>query len=186
MRAVMLSLREADEAARFSLGTALAMTLDEMAVRLRADDGEAALKDYEGSVFWALLAASLRLRPAHRRLARIFALAEPMLGDLWDDAVTESGGVVLADTYDGDPAALRELIAAAGASPYGRSEAATAARILVERGEMPRATALSLFEAGVEAAYVEAGHTMACNMMDEAALEGVQAFNEKRSPRWSR
>jgi 1,4-dihydroxy-2-naphthoyl-CoA synthase len=25
---------------------------------------------------------------------------------------------------------------------------------------------------------------MACNMMDEAALEGVQAFIEKRPPRW--
>jgi len=25
---------------------------------------------------------------------------------------------------------------------------------------------------------------MACNMMDEAALEGVQAFIEKRLPRW--
>jgi enoyl-CoA hydratase/carnithine racemase len=39
-------------------------------------------------------------------------------------------------------------------------------------------------DAGVEAAYIDAGHTMACNMMDEAALEGVQAFNEKRPPRW--
>jgi hypothetical protein len=26
---------------------------------------------------------------------------------------------------------------------------------------------------------------MACNMMDEAALEGVQAFIDKRPPRWS-
>jgi 1,4-dihydroxy-2-naphthoyl-CoA synthase len=25
---------------------------------------------------------------------------------------------------------------------------------------------------------------MACNMMDEAALEGVQAFIEKRPPQW--
>jgi len=40
-------------------------------------------------------------------------------------------------------------------------------------------------EAGVEAAYIDAGQTMACNMMDEAALEGVQAFNEKRPPAWS-
>jgi len=39
-------------------------------------------------------------------------------------------------------------------------------------------------EAGVEAAYIDAGHTMACNMMEEAALEGVQAFNEKRPPAW--
>jgi enoyl-CoA hydratase/carnithine racemase len=39
-------------------------------------------------------------------------------------------------------------------------------------------------ELGLEAAYEAAGQTMACNMMDEAALEGVQAFIEKRSPRW--
>ena len=37
-------------------------------------------------------------------------------------------------------------------------------------------------EAGIEAAYADAAATMACNMMDEAALEGVQAFIEKRPP----
>jgi enoyl-CoA hydratase/carnithine racemase len=40
-------------------------------------------------------------------------------------------------------------------------------------------------ELGIAAAYEAAGETMACNMMDEAALEGVQAFIEKRSPRRS-
>jgi enoyl-CoA hydratase/carnithine racemase len=39
-------------------------------------------------------------------------------------------------------------------------------------------------ELGLEPAYQAAGETMACNMMDEAALEGVQAFIEKRTPRW--
>jgi len=39
-------------------------------------------------------------------------------------------------------------------------------------------------ETGIEAAYEDAGRTMACNMMDEAALEGVQAFIEKRQPNW--
>jgi enoyl-CoA hydratase/carnithine racemase len=38
-------------------------------------------------------------------------------------------------------------------------------------------------EAGIEAAYADAGQTMACNMMDASALEGVQAFIEKRPPR---
>jgi enoyl-CoA hydratase/carnithine racemase len=38
-------------------------------------------------------------------------------------------------------------------------------------------------ELGITAAYEAAGETMACNMMDESALEGVQAFIEKRSPR---
>ena len=40
-------------------------------------------------------------------------------------------------------------------------------------------------ELGIAAAYEAASQTMACNMMDEAALEGVQAFIEKRPPHWS-
>ena len=40
-------------------------------------------------------------------------------------------------------------------------------------------------ETGVEQAYAIAGEAMACNMMDEAALEGVQAFIEKRPARWA-
>ncbi len=40
-------------------------------------------------------------------------------------------------------------------------------------------------EVGIEAAYEDAGATMACNMMDPGALEGVQAFIEKRPPSWS-
>jgi enoyl-CoA hydratase/carnithine racemase len=39
-------------------------------------------------------------------------------------------------------------------------------------------------EVGIAAAYDDAGRTMACNMMDAAALEGVQAFIEKRKPAW--
>ena len=39
-------------------------------------------------------------------------------------------------------------------------------------------------ELGIEEAYEAATETMACNMMDEAALEGVQAFIQKRPPRW--
>ncbi|MDE1947471.1 MAG: enoyl-CoA hydratase [Burkholderiales bacterium] len=39
-------------------------------------------------------------------------------------------------------------------------------------------------EKPIAAAYDDAGSTMACNMMDESALEGVQAFIDKRPPRW--
>jgi enoyl-CoA hydratase/carnithine racemase len=39
-------------------------------------------------------------------------------------------------------------------------------------------------ESGMEAAYTDAGQTMACNMMAPEALEGVQAFIDKRPPRW--
>lgn len=39
-------------------------------------------------------------------------------------------------------------------------------------------------ETGIAAAYHDASRTMACNMMDESALEGVQAFIDKRPPNW--
>ena len=41
-------------------------------------------------------------------------------------------------------------------------------------------------ELGIAAAYGAANQVMACNMMEEAALEGVQAFIEKRPPRWNK
>jgi enoyl-CoA hydratase/carnithine racemase len=37
---------------------------------------------------------------------------------------------------------------------------------------------------GIEAAYEAAVETIACNMMEPAAQEGVQAFIDKRSPQW--
>ena len=39
-------------------------------------------------------------------------------------------------------------------------------------------------EMGTAAAYQLAGQTMACNMMDASALEGTQAFLDKRKPNW--
>ena len=39
-------------------------------------------------------------------------------------------------------------------------------------------------ETGMSAAYDDAAQTMACNMMDVSALEGVQAFIDKRKPNW--
>ena len=39
-------------------------------------------------------------------------------------------------------------------------------------------------EVGIDAAYADASQTMACNMMDGSALEGVQAFIDKRPPNW--
>jgi enoyl-CoA hydratase/carnithine racemase len=40
-------------------------------------------------------------------------------------------------------------------------------------------------EMGIEAAYQLAAQTMAANMMDGCALEGVTAFTEKRKPGWA-
>jgi enoyl-CoA hydratase/carnithine racemase len=39
-------------------------------------------------------------------------------------------------------------------------------------------------ELGIAAAYQLAGQTMAANMMDGCAQEGVKAFTEKRKPAW--
>jgi len=39
-------------------------------------------------------------------------------------------------------------------------------------------------EASIETAYADAEKTMACNMMQPATLEGVQAFIDKRLPDW--
>jgi enoyl-CoA hydratase/carnithine racemase len=41
-------------------------------------------------------------------------------------------------------------------------------------------------EMGISAAYQLAGHTMAVNMMDACAQEGVTAFTEKRKPSWNK
>jgi enoyl-CoA hydratase/carnithine racemase len=39
-------------------------------------------------------------------------------------------------------------------------------------------------EAGLESAYALAGETMACNMLEPDAAEGIDAFLGKRQPRW--
>ena len=59
---------------------------------------------------------------------------------------------------------------------------------IVGKPRLPLALGKALFyrqlEEGIQAAYDDAGRTMACNMMDHSALEGVQAFIDKRPPNW--
>ncbi len=59
---------------------------------------------------------------------------------------------------------------------------------IVAKPRVAVATGKALFyrqlETGIAAAYADAGKTMACNMMDDSALEGVQAFIDKRAPAW--
>jgi len=50
--------------------------------------------------------------------------------------------------------------------------------------EMGKGLFYRQLEVGLAAAYQDAGNTMACNMMDADALEGVQAFIDKRAPRF--
>jgi enoyl-CoA hydratase/carnithine racemase len=59
---------------------------------------------------------------------------------------------------------------------------------IMSKPSVALATGKELFykqlETGMEGAYSIAASAMACNMMDDSALEGVQAFLEKRSPHW--
>ena len=50
---------------------------------------------------------------------------------------------------------------------------------------MGKALFYQQLEMGISAAYQLAGQTMACNMMDDTAQEGFQAFLDKRKPAWS-
>lgn len=50
--------------------------------------------------------------------------------------------------------------------------------------EMGKALFYRQLEAGMEGALQDASRTMAANMIDGTALEGVQAFLEKRPPTW--
>lgn len=74
----------------------------------------------------------------------------------------------------------------------GKDRTAEATQELAEKILKKPAPALRLgkrlfyeqLEVNIARAYELAGQTMACNMMDETALEGVQAFIEKRPPDW--
>ncbi|SEJ64160.1 enoyl-CoA hydratase [Paraburkholderia diazotrophica] len=110
--------------------------------------------------------------PLARNVSRKAALEMLLTGDFIDAMAAKQQGlvnrVVPLDILDIEVAALAKSICA---KP----------REAVEAGK-------SLFyrqlEMGIEAAYQLAGQAMACNMMDDSALEGVQAFIDKRPPDW--
>ena len=68
-------------------------------------------------------------------------------------------------------AALEALVASIVAKPR-------------EAVAMGKALFYRQLETGIAAAYEDAQRTMACNMMEPSALEGVQAFIDKRAPEW--
>ncbi len=73
------------------------------------------------------------------------------------------------------PAALDDEVESLVASILAKPQVALA---------MGKALFYRQLEAGIAAAYADAASTMACNMMDASALEGVQAFIDKRKPDW--
>jgi enoyl-CoA hydratase/carnithine racemase len=94
-----------------------------------------------------------------------------------------TGGFISADE------ALAKGLVNRVAAPEALDEAVEALLgAIVAKPRVALAMGKSLFyrqlEKGIAAAYDDAGQTMACNMMDESALEGVQAFIDKRPPNW--
>jgi enoyl-CoA hydratase/carnithine racemase len=96
--------------------------------------------------------------------------------------------LVTGDFIDAETALVRGLVNRVVAPEALDAEVGRLAAGIVAKPRAAVALGKELFyrqvELGLESAYEAAGETMACNMMDEAALEGVQAFIEKRAPRW--
>ena len=110
--------------------------------------------------------------PLSRNVARKEAFEMLVTGEFIDAAQARTRGLV---NRVAEPAALdaelEKLLLSILAKP----------RVAVAMG---KALFYRQVELGIEAAYEAAGQTMACNMMEPVALEGVQAFIDKRAPRW--
>jgi enoyl-CoA hydratase/carnithine racemase len=96
--------------------------------------------------------------------------------------------LVTGDFIDADEARAKGLVNRVVEADELDAEVERLVARIVSKPRVALALGKQLFyrqlEQGIAAAYDDAGRTMACNMMDSAALEGVQAFIEKRPPRW--
>jgi enoyl-CoA hydratase/carnithine racemase len=96
--------------------------------------------------------------------------------------------LVTGDFISADEARVQGLVNRVAAPDALDAEVERLVASIVAKPQVAIAAGKGLFyrqlEQPIDTAYADAGRTMACNMMDEAALEGVQAFIEKRAPRW--
>jgi enoyl-CoA hydratase/carnithine racemase len=96
--------------------------------------------------------------------------------------------LVTGDFIDADTALERGLVNRVAAPDQLDDATRALAASICEKPRAAISAGKGLFyrqlEAGIETAYQLAGETMACNMMDDAALEGTQAFIDKRTPNW--
>ncbi len=97
--------------------------------------------------------------------------------------------LVTGDFIDARQAAERGLVNHAVAPDRLDAEVERLVASIVAKPRVAIAMGKELFyqqrEMGTAAAYQLAGETMAVNMMDGCALEGVTAFTEKRKPSWN-
>ncbi|MCO4891812.1 enoyl-CoA hydratase [Cupriavidus sp. WGtm5] len=132
-----------------------------------ADDARFAVSGVNLGLFCSTPGVALS-RNLHRKQAMEMLLT----GDMIDAAAARERGLVNRVVPPGElDAEVARLAASICAKP--------AAAVAAGKGLFYRQ-----LEMGIEAAYQLAGQTMACNMMDDAALEGVQAFIDKRPPSW--
>jgi enoyl-CoA hydratase/carnithine racemase len=93
------------------------------------------------------------------------------------------------DFIDAPPAAARGLINQVTTTKDLENAVMELCHKIITKPEpavrMGKALFYKQLEMGVQAAYQLAGQTMACNMMEDSAQEGFQAFIEKRQPNWS-
>ncbi|GLU32437.1 enoyl-CoA hydratase [Trinickia caryophylli] len=112
--------------------------------------------------------------PLSRNVSRKAAFEMLMTGEFIDAAQAREQGLINSmaplDALDAEVVRLASSICAKPAA------AVRAGKALFYRQ----------IETGIEAAYQLAGQTMACNAIDEATQEGLQAFVEKRPPNWKR
>ncbi len=108
-----------------------------------------------------------------RNVGRKQAFEMLVTGEFIDAATARARGlvnrVVAADQLDAEVKRLADAIVAKPAVAIG----------------MGKGLFYRQLEMGIDAAYQLAGQTMACNMIDDVAQEGVAAFMEKRKPHWS-
>jgi enoyl-CoA hydratase/carnithine racemase len=108
-----------------------------------------------------------------RNVGRKQAFEMLVTGEFIDAAAAKERGlvnrVVPADQLDAEVARLADAI-------IGKPAVAIA---------MGKGMFYKQLEMGIDAAYQLAGQTMACNMIDAVAQEGVDAFFDKRKPMWA-
>lgn len=107
-----------------------------------------------------------------RNLLRKQAMEMLLTGEFIDAATAQQRGLV---NRVAAPEALDAEVERLVATILDKPDAAV---------RMGKALFYRQVETGIDAAYQMASQVMACNMMEDCALEGVQAFIDKRPPAW--